>query len=115
MTQPATARVYDVVIVGAGICGLMAAGQLVERGASVLLLDKGRTVGGRLATRRIEAGCADHGAQFFTARLWSASSSTSTTGRNKHWFSAGAPAGATAVWSQAQLGMATHAMPSAPA
>ena len=55
-------------IVGAGICGLMAAGQLVERGASVMLLDKGRRVGGRLATRRIEAGCADHGAQFFTAR-----------------------------------------------
>lgn len=68
MAQPAVARVYDALIVGAGICGLMAAGQLVERGASVMLLDKGRGVGGRLATRRIEAGCADHGAQFFTAR-----------------------------------------------
>ena len=33
-----------------------------------MVLDKGRGVGGRLATRRIEAGCADHGAQFFTVR-----------------------------------------------
>jgi predicted NAD/FAD-dependent oxidoreductase len=31
-------------------------------------LDKGRSVGGRLATRRIGEGKADHGAQFFTVR-----------------------------------------------
>jgi predicted NAD/FAD-dependent oxidoreductase len=35
---------------------------------SVILLDKGRSVGGRLATRRIGQGRADHGAQFFTVR-----------------------------------------------
>lgn len=68
MKQTVTSRVYDVMIVGAGVCGLMAAGQLVDTGASVLLLDKGRAVGGRLATRRIGAGRADHGAQFLTAR-----------------------------------------------
>lgn len=58
----------DVVIVGAGIAGLMAARRLVTSGARVVLVDKGRGVGGRLATRRIGSGRADHGAQFFTAR-----------------------------------------------
>jgi renalase len=68
MTQAAASTVYDALIVGAGICGLMAAGQLLAHGARVMILDKGRGVGGRLATRRIGAGCADHGAQFFTVR-----------------------------------------------
>jgi renalase len=68
MTQAGASRVYDALIVGAGICGLMAAGQLLDHGASVMILDKGRGVGGRLATRRIGAGRADHGAQFFTVR-----------------------------------------------
>lgn len=55
-------------IVGAGICGLMAAQQLEAAGFQVSLFDKGRSVGGRLATRRIGNGRADHGAQFFTVR-----------------------------------------------
>ena len=58
----------DVAIVGAGICGLMAAAVLATRNLDVVLLDKGRSVGGRLATRRVGAGRADHGAQFFTVR-----------------------------------------------
>lgn len=58
----------DVVIIGAGMSGLMAASVLVAAGRRVTLLDKGRSVGGRLATRRIGAGQADHGAQFFTVR-----------------------------------------------
>jgi renalase len=58
----------EVLIVGAGISGLMAARQLAAAGISVALVDKGRSVGGRLATRRIGSGRADHGAQFFTAR-----------------------------------------------
>ena len=68
MTQAAASRVYDALIVGAGICGLMTAGQLLDQGSSVMVLDKGRSVGGRLATRRLGAGSADHGAQFFTVR-----------------------------------------------
>ena len=47
----------------------MAARTLLERGRTVHVIDKGRSVGGRLATRRIgETGLADHGAQFFTVR-----------------------------------------------
>lgn len=58
----------DVIIVGAGLSGLTAAQVLAEHGLKALVLDKGRSVGGRLATRRIGKGVADHGAQFFTAR-----------------------------------------------
>ncbi len=57
-----------VVIIGAGICGLVAGRRLVESGAEVMLVDKGRSPGGRLATRRIGAATLDHGAQFFTVR-----------------------------------------------
>ena len=58
----------DILIVGAGITGLMAAQALTQAGRQVAIVDKGRSVGGRLATRRIGPGLADHGAQFFTAR-----------------------------------------------
>ena len=59
----------DVLIIGAGLSGLMAAHTLIDKGYSVQLIDKGRSVGGRLATRRVgDDGIADHGAQFFTVR-----------------------------------------------
>jgi hypothetical protein len=58
----------DVLIVGAGLAGLMAAHVLKEAGVQALVIDKGRSVGGRMATRRIGDGVADHGAQFFTVR-----------------------------------------------
>lgn len=60
-------QVHDALVVGAGLSGLMAARELAGAGRRVLVVDKGRSVGGRLATRRIGAGRADHGAQFFTA------------------------------------------------
>lgn len=58
----------DVLIVGAGLSGLLAALRLRESGNQVTLLDKARTTGGRLATRAIGPGFADSGAQFFTVR-----------------------------------------------
>ncbi len=60
-----------VVIIGAGLAGLIAARRLVERGVppgDVLIVDKGRGIGGRMATRRIDGATLDHGAQFFTVR-----------------------------------------------
>ncbi len=59
---------WDCIVVGAGISGLMAARKLKDAGFKVLVLDKARGVGGRMATRRIESAVFDHGAQFFTAR-----------------------------------------------
>lgn len=55
-------------IVGAGLSGLMAANELQRHGHTVTVFDKGRGVGGRLATRRIDDATLDHGAQFFTVR-----------------------------------------------
>lgn len=58
-----------IVIIGAGAAGLGCAQRLVEAGETPLILDKGRGVGGRLATRRAEGGLTfDHGAQYVTAR-----------------------------------------------
>ena len=57
-----------VVIVGAGLAGLTAARQLSDAGHHVVVFDKGRSPGGRLATRRIGSSRFDHGAQFFTIR-----------------------------------------------
>jgi renalase len=56
------------VVVGAGLAGLLCAATLSSAGREVIVLDKGRSPGGRLATRRIEGATLDHGAQFFTVR-----------------------------------------------
>jgi predicted NAD/FAD-dependent oxidoreductase len=54
-----------VVIVGAGLAGLAAAHVLAPH-HDVIVVDKGRGVGGRAATRRIGDATLDHGAQFIT-------------------------------------------------
>ncbi len=56
----------DVLVVGAGMAGLIAARELIRAGRSVTVLDTGRGVGGRLASRRIDGAAFDHGAQGFT-------------------------------------------------
>jgi renalase len=58
----------QVVVVGAGLSGLVAARSLAASGVDVVVVDKGRSPGGRLATRRIGDATLDHGAQFFTVR-----------------------------------------------
>jgi len=54
-----------VVVLGAGMAGLTAARRLAAS-CDVIVVDKGRGVGGRLATRRIGDATFDHGAQFLT-------------------------------------------------
>jgi renalase len=56
------------IILGAGLAGLTAARHLRSKGHEVEIIDKGRGVGGRLATRRMGEARLDHGAQFFTTR-----------------------------------------------
>ncbi len=57
-----------VVILGAGISGLMAAQSLRRESIPVTLLDKGHRAGGRMATKPFEGALFDYGAQFFTVR-----------------------------------------------
>lgn len=56
------------VILGAGLTGLTAAHFLTQRGLAVTVLDKGRGVGGRLASRSFDGGRFDHGAQYFSVK-----------------------------------------------
>lgn len=62
----------DIVIIGSGMAGLACARRLVDAGREPFVIDKGRGVGGRIATRRVSiAGqdlTFDHGAQYFTVR-----------------------------------------------
>lgn len=54
-----------IVVIGAGVAGLAAAGTLSRAGRSVVVLDKGRGVGGRCATRRLDGQAVDHGVSWF--------------------------------------------------
>ncbi len=51
-----------IVIIGAGVSGLLCGKRLTEAGHSVLLIDKGRNVGGRLSTRKTDGAIFHHGA-----------------------------------------------------
>lgn len=57
-----------IAIIGAGIAGLSAAQALQKEGLTVHLFDKGHGSGGRMASKRSDAGALDLGAQYFTAR-----------------------------------------------
>ncbi|MGH3666321.1 MAG: NAD(P)/FAD-dependent oxidoreductase [Egibacteraceae bacterium] len=58
----------DVLVVGAGVAGLLATRALRAAGAAVAVLEQSPDPGGRLATCRIGGAALDHGAQFFTVR-----------------------------------------------
>ena len=64
------------IIIGAGISGLIAANFLQNAGISVIVLDKGKAIGGRLATRRVRSTSIGEGTFDYGAQLFSASSST---------------------------------------
>jgi renalase len=51
-----------VAIIGAGLAGLAAARPLVDAGYDVVVFEKSRGLGGRIATRRTDLGPIDHGA-----------------------------------------------------
>lgn len=57
-----------IAIIGAGLAGVSLAQRLQQAGYRVVLFEKSRGLGGRLATRRCDDWQADHGAQYFTAR-----------------------------------------------
>lgn len=50
------------------MAGLSAARILSQKGRQVVVLDKGRGVGGRMSTRTINEAKADHGAQYFSVK-----------------------------------------------
>lgn len=63
-------KISSCLVVGGGISGLVASQVLQRQGIDVTVLDKGRGIGGRLATRRISSpdsgqGIFDYGAQHF--------------------------------------------------
>jgi len=58
----------DIIIIGAGIAGLACARPLADAGLHVIIIDKGRGIGGRVATRRADDLRFDHGAPYARAQ-----------------------------------------------
>jgi hypothetical protein len=86
--RPALGRVRRVAVVGGGLAGLACARTLADHHVDVVVFDKGRAPGGRLATRRTDAGGFDLGAQYFTAR----------DERFRHWVASWLEEGVIAPW-----------------
>ncbi len=63
-STPPSSSSWDAIIIGAGVSGLTLANKLISSGRRVLVIEKSKGVGGRLATRRTEQATFDHGAQF---------------------------------------------------
>lgn len=55
---------WDVAVVGAGLAGISCADSLRRNGYRVVVLEKSRGLGGRLATRRVHSIPVDHGCRF---------------------------------------------------
>ncbi|MGD1705068.1 NAD(P)/FAD-dependent oxidoreductase [Dapis sp. BLCC M229] len=55
---------FDIAVIGAGIAGLVCAQEVQKAGYSVVVLEKSRGVGGRMATRRVSGSRADHGVRY---------------------------------------------------
>ncbi|MBO9999235.1 MAG: FAD-dependent oxidoreductase [Cyanobacteria bacterium SID2] len=57
----------DIAVIGAGMAGLTSAAQLQQAGYQVVVVEKSRGVGGRVATRRLPGYRADIGARYLEA------------------------------------------------
>lgn len=107
------------IIVGAGLTGLIlgkSLNQKLSKDDRVLLFEKSRGVGGRMATRRTDTAKFDHGAQFYARREplenlhqeWSAKSITRYWLDRKETPHFAAPGGMTALAKDLAEGLEIH-------
>lgn len=80
----------DVVVIGAGLSGLIAARQLVRAGKRVLVLEASDAVGGRIRTSRIDGFQIDHGFQVYLTAYETAAQQLDLPALGMRTFSAGA-------------------------
>ena len=66
LTSTGLQRTGPVVVVGAGISGIACARELHAAGLEVRVLDRGRRIGGRMASRTLAGRPVDTGASYFT-------------------------------------------------
>jgi renalase len=59
---------FEIAIIGAGMAGITCANELQRAGKSVIILEKSRGVGGRMATRRLFDTIADHGTCYLSPK-----------------------------------------------
>ena len=84
----ADTALVDLLVLGSGIAGLAAARLAEDDGKRVLVIDKGRRLGGRVSTRRQDGFVFNHGAQFVTAKgtgFASLLAKAKTAGNIKDW------------------------------
>lgn len=62
------AQPIDVAIIGAGLAGLVSAQILSQAGYQIVVVEKSRGLGGRVATRRLQDTSADHGVRSLTVQ-----------------------------------------------
>ena len=65
---PLACTTMAVVVVGAGLAGVACGVELAAAGVEVRLLERARTVGGRMASKRIDGRPVDLGAAYFTVQ-----------------------------------------------
>jgi len=84
----ADTALVDLLVLGSGVAGLAAARLAEDDGKRVLVIDKGRQLGGRVSTRRQDGFVFNHGAQFVTAKgtgFASLLAKAKTAGNIKDW------------------------------